>query len=44
MGLDNNLAVSMVFNTTKQMCTNFEKTVFWSSEIEKKNGWKLWNK
>jgi hypothetical protein len=28
MGLDDNLAIAMVFNTIKQMYTDFKKTLF----------------
>jgi hypothetical protein len=28
---DDNLAIAMVFNTTKQMYTDFKKPFFWSS-------------
>jgi hypothetical protein len=36
MGLDDNLAIAMVFNTTKQRYTDLRKTFFWSSENQKK--------
>jgi hypothetical protein len=35
MGLDDTLAISIVFNTTKQIHPDFKKTFFWSSENQK---------
>jgi len=35
MGLDDTLAISIVFNTTKQMYADFKKNFFWSSENQK---------
>jgi hypothetical protein len=34
-GLADTLAISIVFNTTKQMYPDFKKTFFWSSENQK---------
>jgi hypothetical protein len=34
-GLDDTLAISIVFNTTTQMYPDFKKTFFWSSENQK---------
>jgi hypothetical protein len=36
MGLVDNLAIAMVFNTTKQRYTDLKETFFWSSENQKK--------
>jgi hypothetical protein len=36
MGLVDNLAIAMVFNTTKQRYTDLKVTFFWSSENQKK--------
>jgi hypothetical protein len=35
MGLDDTFAISIIFNTTKQMYPDFKKTFFWSSENQK---------
>jgi hypothetical protein len=35
MGLDDTLAISIVFTTTKEMYPDFKKTFFWSSENQK---------
>jgi hypothetical protein len=44
MGLDDNLAIAMVFNTTKQMYTDFKKTPFSGPHKIRKNDEKLCKK